>query len=187
MREIALQMTLSSDFDQLVPQTEGLTLFYGHKSGPTRFFSNFFQSEFTDPNLYPGLERLEKWRKKDGTVTFQHVEQYMHALKAILFADFNTMDKIMEEGANPVEAKRLGREVEGYVEEVWQSWARWVVAKGILLKFSQNKELMVELAGTGQTMLVECAPRDQRWGISQLCSQQNKQHIYGVCYTFGQV
>ena len=157
----------SGDFDQLVPETEGFTLFYGHKSGPTRFFSNFFQSEFTDPNLYPGLERLERWRNKDGAITFQHVEQYMHALKAIIFADFNTMDKIMEEGADPVQAKILGREVEGYIEDEWQSRARWVVARGILLKFSQNKELKVELAGTGQTMLVECAPRDQRWAMPQ--------------------
>ena len=126
-------------------------------------FSNFFQSEFTDPNLYPGLERLEKWRKKDGTVTFQHVEQYMHAIKAIIFADFDTMDKIMEEGVDPVKAKKLGRQVEGYIEDEWQSRARWVVARGILLKFSQNKEMKIELAQTGKTMLVECAPRDQRW------------------------
>merc|ERR1712172_416291 len=145
----------------------GFTLFYGHKSGSTRFFSNFFQSEFTDTNLYPGLERLDRWRNKEeeGGVTFQHVEQYMHAIKAIIFADFDTMDKIMEEGVDPVKAKKLGREVEGYIEEEWQSRARWVVARGILLKFSQNQEMKVELVRTGQTMLVECAPRDQRWGI----------------------
>ena len=129
----------SSDFDQLLPETEGFTLFYGHKSGPTRFFSNFYQSEFTDVNLYPGLERLERWRNEDGGVTFQHVEQYMHALKAIIFADFDTMDKIMEDGVDPVKAKKLGRQVEGYIEGEWQSRARWVVARGILLKFSQNK------------------------------------------------
>ena len=158
----------SDDFDQLVPETEGFTLFYGHTSGPTRFFSNFFQSEFTDANLYPGLERLDRWRDEEGAITFQHVEQYMHALKAIIFSDFNTMDKIMEEGANPVQAKRLGREVGGYIEEEWQSQARWVVARGVLLKFSQNKELKLELTGTGQTMLVECAPRDQRWAVHHI-------------------
>ena len=152
----------SSDFAQLLPETEGFTPFYGHKSGPTRFFSNFYQSEFTDVNLYPGLERLERWRNEDGGVTFQHVEQYMHALKAIIFADFDTMDKIMEDGVDPVKAKKLGRQVEGYIEGEWQSRARWVVARGILLKFSQNKEMKLELVGTGQTMLVECAPRDQR-------------------------
>ena len=74
------------DFEQLLPKTEGFILFYGYKSGPTRFFSNFFPSEFTDPKLYQGVEELDKWRDEEGAVRFHHVEQYMHAIKAIIFA-----------------------------------------------------------------------------------------------------
>ena len=117
------------DFEQLLPNTEGFTLFYGHKSGPTRFFSNFFPSEFTEPKLYEGLEELDKWRDEEGAVRFHHVEQYMHAIKAIIFADFTRLDKIMEEGVDPARAKKLGRMVENYVEEEWQSRARGVVAR----------------------------------------------------------
>ena len=119
----------TGDFEQLLPNTEGFTLFYGHKSGPTRFFSNFFPSEFTEPKLYEGLEELDKWRDEEGAVRFHHVEQYMHAIKAIIFADFTRLDKIMEEGVDPARAKKLGRMVENYVEEEWQSRARQVVAR----------------------------------------------------------
>ena len=53
----------------------------------------------------------------------------MHAIKAIIFADFTRLDKIMEEGVDPARAKKLGRMVENYVEDEWQCRARAVVAR----------------------------------------------------------
>ena len=57
------------------------------------------------------------------------------------------------------------RAVSNFDEEVWGSVARQVVARGCLLKFQQNEELRTAMEKTGETALVECAPRDTRWGI----------------------
>ena len=152
-------------FEKSLPPTQGFTLFYGHTKGPDRVFSNFYPSEFKDPSLYPDLEVLARYRDSEGAIVFQHVEQYMHALKAIIFKDFDTLDKIMVQGSDPATSKRLGRAVSNFDEEVWGSVARQVVARGCLLKFQQSEELRTAMEKTGETALVECAPRDTRWGI----------------------
>ena len=35
----------------------------------------------------------------------------------------------------------------------------------MVVQFSQNSDLLAELERTGSNQLVECAPRDTRWGI----------------------
>ena len=152
-------------FEKFLPPTQGFTLFYGHTKGPDRVFSNFYPSEFKDPSLYPSLEGLDSYRDSEGAIVFQHVEQYMHALKAIIFKDFDILDKIMVQGADQATSKRLGRAVSNFDDEVWGSVARQVVARGCLLKFQQSEELRMTMEKTGETALVECAPRDRRWGI----------------------
>ena len=153
------------NFEACLPATKGFTLFYGHTKGPQRIFSNFFPSPLTDPSLYPGVEELQPYRDPKGAVAFEHVEQYMHALKAIVFNDFDTLEKIMKQGSDPLTAKRLGRVVKDYEEDVWQSAARPIVTRGCVLKFGQSDPLGEELERTGSSMLVECAPRDRRWGV----------------------
>ena len=39
-------------------------------------------------------------REKQSVVAFHHVEQYMHACKAVVFKDFDTLDKIMKQVLN---------------------------------------------------------------------------------------
>jgi ribA/ribD-fused uncharacterized protein len=56
-------------------------------------------------------------------------------------------------------------QVSNFSEEAWSGAARLVVARGCLLKFGQDAALRAALEATGDTMLVECAPRDRRWGV----------------------
>jgi hypothetical protein len=99
-------------FEAELPSTKGFTLFYGHseKAGPSRVFSNFYLSAFTDPAFCPGLPRLEQHRDAAGTVHFHSVEQYMHATKAVIFKDYDVLDQMMQDGADPAQAKKLGRQ-----------------------------------------------------------------------------
>ena len=135
-------------------QTEGFTFFYQGT------FSNFYSSTFLDPAFYPSLSITEPYRQVDG-VRFHNVEQYMHACKALVCGDTKVFHLIMEE-SDPKEAKRLGRQVTPYNDMLWQGVAREVVTRGCWLKFGQNKEIWKEMDRTGDTLLVECAPRDTR-------------------------
>ena len=126
--------------------------FWGHtpKHGEAvgkHVFSQWFQAPFT----------------VDG-VSYPTAEHWMMAEKARLFGDRETRDRILAAG-NPGEAKKLGREVRGFSEQVWDA-ARWeIVVRGNVAKFGQHPELGAYLANTGDRVLVEASPPDRVWGI----------------------
>ncbi len=95
---------------------------------------------------------------------FNCAEQYMMASKAALFADWDTLDLIMQTD-NPSEQKALGRKVRGFDEEKWKQGAREVVKLGSYCKFWQNESLGRFLLATGDKILVEGAHYDPVWGV----------------------
>ena len=96
--------------------------------------------------------------------TYHSAEQYMMAEKAALFGDQEALARILATDS-PGAAKRFGRSVVGFQDEVW-SQSRWnIVVRGNLLKFSQNPRLAEYLIGTGNRVLVEASPSDRIWGI----------------------
>ena len=97
-------------------------------------------------------------------VTYLSAEHYMIAKKARLFEGFICCQKIIN-AESPVEAKRLGREVSGFKEDVWAKERYKIVKKGNLAKFSQNKDLIEYLLSTGSRVIVEASPVDKICGI----------------------
>jgi len=120
---------------------EKFTLFYG---GP---FSQWFISDF-----------------EVDDVTYNCAEQYMMAMKANMFTDFDTYYKIME-ATNPKEQKALGRKVKNFNENAWNKKAKLIVYNGNYSKFTQNSMLRSTLLSTKGTTLVEASPYDAIWGI----------------------
>ena len=68
---------------------EDFVLFYSNS-----IYSNFHPAKFTDQEL---MRVLPKSSKFSGQIDFQfsHVEQYMHANKALLFNDIQMFDQIL--------------------------------------------------------------------------------------------
>ncbi len=87
----------------------------------------------------------------------------MMAQKAALFGD-TEIERQITESNKPGEAKALGREVRGYIEEVWDAHKFGIVVQGNIYKFSQNKALGDYLLTTGDRVLVEASPVDAIWG-----------------------
>jgi ribA/ribD-fused uncharacterized protein len=66
---------------------------------------------------------------------------------------------------SPAAAKKLGRAVRGFDESTWKRHRFDLVTKGNVAKFSSTPELKRYLLDTGETILVEAAPRDTIWGV----------------------
>ena len=99
----------------------------------------------------------------DG-VQYLTAEHYMMAKKAELFDDASSRDRILN-AQTPAEAKKLGRSVHGFDENLWLANRFDIVVQGNKAKFMQNRDLEDFLLSTGKRVLVEASPTDRIWGI----------------------
>lgn len=120
---------------------EKFTFFYG---GPG---SQWFPSKFV-------IEGVE----------YNCGEQYMMAMKAILFNDADALQIIMGTN-NPKIQKATGRLVKNFDKAVWEANRKLIVYRANFAKFTQNPELQEWLLASAGTTLVEASPWDTIWGI----------------------
>lgn len=99
----------------------------------------------------------------DG-VEYTSAEQWMMAAKARLFGDSHAEERILA-ARTPAEAKKLGRLVRGFDEQVWAQQRFELVVLGNLAKFGQDAALGTYLSSTANRVLVEASPKDRVWGI----------------------
>lgn len=131
--------------------------FWGHTNNSSRItnktcFSQWFNSPF-----------------EINGVIYSTAEHYMMAEKARLFKSESQLNsqliqKIID-ASHPNEAKKLGRQVEGFNNELWNQHRFDIVVNGNMAKFSQNPELAEFLLATKNRVLVEASPVDKIWGI----------------------
>ena len=84
-------------------------------------------------------------------VTYNCVEHYMMAQKAILFKDAEMHAKIMS-STNPKDQKKYGRKVKNFDVVIWQKYAKDIVYKAVYSKFIQHQDLKKALLGTAQLL-----------------------------------
>ena len=110
---------------------------------------------------------LSNWYPSDFTVngiSFSSMEQYMMYQKALRFGDTKIAEKNLATD-DVAKIKKLGREVQGYDDSVWNGVRQIIVYEGLTAKFSQNEDLKAKLLETKDVILAECAVRDKIWGI----------------------
>ncbi|MFZ7126977.1 MAG: NADAR family protein [Desulfobacterales bacterium] len=135
--------------------TQQKELFAAQGDRPEPEYTFFWQGPFS------------QWHLADITVcgrTFNCCEQFVAWSKAMLFGDALTAAKVMK-SPKPREQKGLGREVEGFREDLWKCFRGGVVYTANYAKFSQHEKLKFQLLGTRGTILVEASPHDRVWGI----------------------
>ncbi len=132
-------------------KTPKFVFFWGHqkpKSGvSSSCFSQWYPATFS----------------QDGK-TFATAEHFMMYQKAILFNHRDIADQILT-ATHPGEAKKLGRCVQGFEDNIWTQHRFDIVVEANRLKFSQNPEIKAFLLNTGKRVLVEASPVDKIWGI----------------------
>jgi len=97
-------------------------------------------------------------------IEYKSAEHYMMAQKAKLFGDNDILKKILN-ACTPKEAKELGRKVQNFNAETWDSKAYNIVVEGNFEKFRQNENLKNFLLSTNKDIIVEASPYDKIWGI----------------------
>lgn len=126
--------------------------FYGHKTSyPYAAFSNFYLCSFVDPAT---------------DFTYHSSEQYFMKKKQELFDSENSelAQRIMD-SATPAAVKKLGRQVGGFDQALWDEHKLQIMIDGLLLKFGQNIILRVLLLSTNDAQIFEASPSDRIWGI----------------------
>lgn len=98
--------------------------------------------------------------------SFVTAEQWMMFAKASLFHDDAIAARIAD-SPDPAVQKRLGQEVAGFDQALWDRWKIEIVYRGNMAKFSRNEGALRQLRNTGEAMLVEANPRDWIWGIGR--------------------
>jgi len=103
---------------------------------------------------------------------FVNSEQAFMYLKAKLFNDTESMQKILE-NTNPLRCKQLGRNVKPFDSNIFDKHKYQFMVQVVYEKFSQNEYLKVKLLNTKDAILVEASPRDNIWGIGIDVNHQN--------------
>ena len=114
-----------------------------------------------------GQECLSQWYPSRFVVhndEYLTAEHWMMAEKAKLFGDEEMRSRILA-AQHPAEAKKLGRMVRGFRQEVWRAQRSAIVVGGNTAKFDQDSTLKDYLLRTGDRILVEASPRDSIWGV----------------------
>lgn len=137
----------------MTPDPKRCIFFYGNDF---RYLSNFYPCKFKTTH-----ECIDKPNNEYLYPTAEHA--IMH-IKACLMGDLEVADKILSAN-KPLDAKRLGRQVEPWNEEKWTRHVDAVAHAVLFAKFSQNEVLARKLKDTGDKILAEAAPHDKIWGI----------------------
>jgi len=133
----------------------GFVLFYGIND----IYSNFYPASFEiDGKVFPTSEHYFMYAKAmkfdpDGPVTYEALVS-----------------------APPAEAKKMGRQVRFFSESTWDAIDQQIMYKACLAKFAQNPELKQQILETGDDIIVECSPRDRKWGIGMGKNNPNAQN-----------
>ena len=99
-------------------------------------------------------------------IRFINNEQYFMWEKQQLFDNTNvSLEKNILETTNPALIRNLGRLVKNFNQTVWDTKKYDIMKRGLIEKFSQNKELKKALLNTNDAILVEASPYDKIWGI----------------------
>ncbi|MFF4504135.1 NADAR family protein [Streptomyces sp. NPDC001401] len=114
-----------------------------------------------------GSSCLSQWWPSPFTVDgvrYSSAEHWMMAAKARLFDDAEAEQRVLAAG-HPSVAKKAGRLVRGFDEEIWQRERFGIVLEGSVHKFAAHADLREFLLNSGDRVLVEASPVDRVWGI----------------------
>lgn len=145
------------------------------KGGRVRYLHFWGHRPLPDGRI--GASCLSQWWPSPFTVDgvrYATAEHWMMAGKARLFGDPEAEARALA-ARTPAEAKKHGRLVRGFDEEVWRRERFRLVTEGSTHKFAADPALRAFLLNTGERVLVEASPVDRIWGIGLAADDERAQ------------
>jgi len=147
--------------------------FYGHgpRAGTYRCFSNFFDQS-SSPMMFEVPAQLCRGdaadlSREERYVECAYSEKAIMLCKAALLGDRKSYDAIaaLDRNSRPDQAKRMGRNVQGWDQALWEQNVCLVAFEVVHQKFSKSKDLQRVLLDTGDALIAEATRNDVNWGI----------------------
>lgn len=141
--------------------------FYGHgwSNGAQACFSNFFDQSDAPFNFeLPAELCAVSLSLAERTVACECSEKAIMLCKAAAMGDRSTFNKIRE-SCEPSQIKKLGRQVRGFDQDVWDTVVCSVAFEVVFQKFLKTPKLQPILLATGDSILAEATRNDVNWGI----------------------
>ena len=130
-----------------------------------------FEREGADPAKYVCFSNMHPCIFSDENGNeYTCSEQYIMVMKAKLFGDEDAAKQILDfkpPEHKPREYQKMGRQIKGFDESVWQAEREKLMHQALMLKFSAagNEALRTRLLETEGLTIVEASVRDSVWGI----------------------
>lgn len=158
---------LTSDLWSTMGKSWVLTFYGHHSSQPYGCFSNFFSAPlvFVMPEEFCAFELSLEER----TVECDFAEKAIMLCKAAAMGDCNSYHRIRMSKDPPAAIKNMGRQVQGFSEEIWREIECSVAFEVVYQKFLNVEELQAKLLATEDWILAEATANDRNWatGLDQ--------------------
>ena len=140
----------NTQFDKLHISNQEVDAIFFHKPEESYgFLSNWYCSPFAFNDTH-----------------YTSAEQYIMHQKCLLFGDEKSAKAILAT-EYPDKQQSIGRQVKGYIDNVWAGSRQIISIHGLYAKFSQNESLRNKLLETKEAYLVECTHADTVWACGK--------------------
>lgn len=106
---------------------------------------------------------LSNWYPVNGNLSCTSEKLFMQ-LKATTFNDLESL-KLINYSSHPSEAKKFGRSIANFNEDVWDLIKYDCMMSALEFKLYTCPEFEAELRATNNKVIVEASPTDRVWGI----------------------
>ena len=149
--------------------------FYGRKNLLSNFYEDLESWDFIVPDQFS--ETLST-AYKNKAFTINNSEVSIMLMKAALMGDNKSFLEISQ-SPSPLVAKKLGRKIRPWNQDIWNSNIEAVALAALRAKFAAGTGAADALLSTVPATLVEASPGDKIWGCGLNCDMVYAAHANG--------
>ncbi len=130
--------------------------------------------------VYGQFSNWSRYFVKENGIHFDTTEHYLMYHKALLMNDLEMAECILKDPW-PSNAKKYGRQIKNYDEELWSKHRYNIMVNGLILKVTQHPEIKKILLESGSKTIREVSDNDSIWGTGP-GPKRSGQNLLGLAW-----